>query len=223
MNRIELVFALVIFGCGTVHAAFIDIITGADMVDMEVTATFADGSTETATWVAISMDAAVPDGEGFSGGATGTGWSLQQRGFSLSNFCDVPTCPSLTVLGEWTLVNNSGKSMSSLLINAIAGGVLFDLGLPTTNDPGTPGSNTGRDWTPDPTSGPIPSASYGNSFSLWDLWGDLTLTWEPNALFAVGSELRFLADTDKISVPAPLLLLLLGGLGLRMRSLNWHC
>lgn len=211
MRRLLTAFVLLLAG-GTANAVTIsDDITGADMAGMNVTALFADGSQETATWIVTSTDPTVPDGEGFAGGAFGTGWSLTQQGFSLGNVVGG------AVLGEWTLNNDAGQSMTSLVIDAMAGDIVFDLGLPTTTAEFTPGSGSGRDFTPDPTSGPLPDATYGALFSAPDLWGELTLTWNANNLFASGSELRFLADTDQVPLPGTAMLLVIGVLGLAAR------
>jgi len=133
--------------------------------------------------------------------------------------------PPDTVLGEWTLSNGSGQAITGLEINALVGNVIFDGNL---TDPAidvltveyTPESGFGRNFTPDPTSGPAPaSAAYGDLFSAPDLWGSLTLSWAPEARFTDGSRFQFLADTDRtIPVPGTLLLLLIGSFGLMLHQ-----
>lgn len=202
-------------------------ITGADMAGMQVTATFVGGGSETATWVTTSTDGSIADDEGFAGAASGTGWTLSQRGDTLGG-----NNAAGAVLGLWTLANDSGLGLVSIVIDALAANVVFDiLGYqlnPADINEYTPGSNVGRGFQT--ANGPnfdALVASYDNLVSDPDLYGRLTINFAattPGSL-ASGSELQFLADTDKIPVPAPVLLMALGslGLGLRSRFQAWAC
>lgn len=201
------------------YAFFEPTITGADMAGMEVTATFADSSTEIITWVTTSAVCGA-DGEGCSGEAAGTSWTLAQRGFTLGNLVGG------SVLGVWTLTSNPGMlsdstTIATLVINALVADVVFDIVGPNAPEL-TPASSLGRPFLADPSSGPLPAtAVYTDPVSAPDIFGTLTLTWDTTAgLFVAGSELRFLADTD-LQTPEPGTLLLLGaalaGLSLRRR------
>lgn len=125
-----------------------------------------------------------------------------------------------TAYGEWLLSNSTNVAITSLVIDAIAGGIVFDNVLRSEE---TPGSNLGRFFTPDPdavASGVVGTYSSPYPTGFDDLWGVLTLTWRDVTGAPVdfeGSELRFLADTDKIPVPGTVLLMLLGSLGFAAR------
>jgi len=75
------------------------VVTGADMVGIEVEA-FYNGISETAIWDVTSADGSVPDGEGFAGAASGSGWSLAQQGFTFGNLSNTGS-----LLGLWTFSN----------------------------------------------------------------------------------------------------------------------
>lgn len=193
-------------------------ITGADMAGMQVTATFVGGGSETATWVTTSTDGSIPDDEGFAGAATGTGWSLSQRGDTLGG-----NNAAGAVLGLWTLSNTSDLGLVSVVIDALAANVVFDIIGVQNGDLGeyTPGSNVGRGFQT--ANGPnfdALVASYDNLVSDPDLYGRLTIDFSVTTEGSLASDgqLLFLADTDKIPVPAPVLLMALGSLGLGLRS-----
>lgn len=213
MKKMGQLLAVVLLA-GNANAAIVDAITGADMAGIQVTAFFEDGSEETVGFVTTNADATVPDGEGFSGAASGAGWSLAQQGFTLGNFG-----AGGAVLGAWTLSNTSGIDMTGVTIDALAGGIVFDiLGLQTGDSTEyTPGSGVGRGFQSElnPTiDGQI--ASYANPVSLPDLWGSLNIDFAAaNTVLASGNSLRFLSDTDSIiSLPAPVALFLVGAVGL---------
>jgi len=84
--------------------ALADFVTdGATMSGMGVTAKFSDGSSQTRTWAATGA---------FSGGVTGTGWSLNESGDTFSS--------------DWTLSNNRTSLLIGLLIDAGPGNTVFD-------------------------------------------------------------------------------------------------
>ncbi|MCP4277640.1 MAG: PEP-CTERM sorting domain-containing protein [Gammaproteobacteria bacterium] len=206
MIRAGLLFALLFWGSSAFSMPFTSVITGADMSGMAVTATFADGSTETAIWATTSTNGAIPFGEGYAGAATGTGWSLAQQGFTLGNFTGGP---GGSPLGVWTFNSAAGAlAIASVEINAIIAGIVFDVKEAVF----TPGSGVGREFLAD-TSSTVPSSySYGSLISSPDLYGTLSMSWDNG--FAAGSTLRFMADTDKIPEPPTVLLMTLGLLGL---------
>ncbi|MFV0277078.1 MAG: hypothetical protein ACK5HY_07825 [Parahaliea sp.] len=200
--------ALLSWASSTAALPFNDVITGADMAGIQVTAFF-NGASESATWATTSTDDSLPSGEGFAGQATGSGWSLAQQGYTLGNFDGGP-------LGAWTLTNNTGFNIFSLRIDALIADILFDRYI---DEEYTPGSNVGRDFL---TDGSVDATgSYSDAFSSPDLFGTLTIDFA-NGL-ADGASMQFLADTDAIaSVPAPATLLLVAagclGLGWSARS-----
>lgn len=215
MQRFGIFLILFYGGIGNSFAGIIDVITGADMAGMEVTVTFDNNTTETATWITTSTDASVPNGEGFAGGAFGTGWSIQQQGFTQGNIAFAPPPPPVippTLLGLWTIENEAANPLTivSMEINALVGDILFDLFLLTEH---TPGSGFGRDFLPDPANPAIPVATYGDLYSSPDLWGSLSLDWSTVGGLAPGAGLRFFADTDTIPNPGTLLLLSAGLFG----------
>jgi hypothetical protein len=97
--------------------------TGALMDGLEVTATFANGFTETVTWAAGGG----PD----AGGVTGTGWSLSVDG-------DTFTAP-------WVFDFAPGVQLqlASLFLDGLNALTVFDRTEPSF---GTDGSAQGRDW-----------------------------------------------------------------------------
>ncbi len=203
MKKLVVFLVLLLSGGGASAVQLISIITGADMAGMEVTATFSNGNTETATWIVTDVPAtpvpagsSVGDFEVYAGGAFGNGWSLTQRG---ETFGDVDLANNL-FFGQWTLSNQTGVTMDGLVIDALAGGIVFD-NVFSVED--TPTSDVGRAFTPDSNA---VTGAYSNSFSNPDLWGTLALSF--NGGFADGGTLNFMADTDKIPVPGTLLLVL---------------
>jgi hypothetical protein len=172
-----------------VSAAITDVITGADMVGMEVTATYTNGYSETLEWVMISNDPLTPYGEGYKGGVASDKFSLSQQGYTLGNLG-----PENELLGLWSLTNNYDSKLSSVVIDAMAGGIVFDrLGYVE----GTPGSNVGRSFLHDDSVAVV--GDYSNPYSLPDLWGKLTLYF---ADFGKGDSLHYMADTDRVRAVA---------------------
>lgn len=139
------------------------------MGGMRVTASFLDGTAQTAIWGATGKE---------TGGAFGSGWSLIQSG----NSFDSP----------WTL-SNYGQGMTSLVIDAIAGNALFDIYPYGDNLPQTEGSADG--WAFEPLSGQSPNGwAYSDpiDISLGDLFGTISLYWGGGFT----GTMQFRADTD---------------------------
>ena len=173
------------------------IVTGADMAGMEVTAFFGGGS-ESATWGVTSAGLGGPFGEGFSGAASGTDWTLSQQGYTEGNFD-----AAAGVLGAWTVTNNTGFTIDSIRIDALIANIVFDV---IFDSEVTPGSDIGRAYLADPAYIGFTSAVYSNQLNPGynDLFGSLTINFGntfANGLLD-GASMRFLADTDAV-IPAP--------------------
>jgi hypothetical protein len=188
------------------NAAFIvsqSSISGADMSGMEVTATFEDGSSETALWVTTSdtlgtSGAILIDQEGLAGGAFGSSWSLTLAGFTLPNIGDGIAGDLGVVYGDW-LLENQGSGIASFSINGMMAGVAFDIIAP---DEVTPGSETGAAF--DSLLGGI-EGSYANQVdpAFGDLFWQLDVALED--VVGQGDIFQFSADTDlltEVSTPA---------------------
>ncbi len=147
--------------------------TGNMMAGMQITASFADGSSESAIWGATNSN---------SGGAFGRNWSLSESG----NSFDQP----------W-IFTNTGQAIISLVIDAIPGNTVFD-NIPTQEI--TPGSADG--WTFQTLFGQSPTSSnYSDiiDISQGDLFGKLSLYWTEGFTGLI----RFRADTDSGSSRDP--------------------
>lgn len=138
-----LVTSLLAFGSASAFQVS-SIATGADMAGIQAAASF-----ETATWITTLTDGSMPNGEGLGGAATGTNWSLTQQGFTDGGL------DNGSVLGAWTLVNDTNIGMVSLVTAALTGRVAVDIvGVQDGDTAGyTPGSSasawpTWRQWSP---------------------------------------------------------------------------
>lgn len=170
--------ALCLVPMGSANAATITGVTGFatygdEMNGMEVTINFQDGSSSNALWGATGFQ---------SGAASSSGWTLSHTGY--------------TGIDPWTFTNNSGLTISSLFINAIAGSTVFDV---DTTFEVTPNSSTGVPFTL--ISGDAPAVEYDNIVNVvgappaGDLYAWMTLRWA-NGL-ASNSSIIFSLDTDK--------------------------
>lgn len=207
----KLLPAAVLFSCascayaGPVTFSSINV-TGADMAGLKVTAFFQGGGSESLIWSTLTTDLGVSgndivDHEGFSGGVSGTGWSLTQQGYT---FGDVNAG---NVYGAWSFTDDSAAGITELVIETNGSGIYFD--TETFNDPSEDlnGSGQGR-----PVTAFIGNAAY-NDFSftygdhlLDEIYGSLALL-----LNDPGTSFGFLADTDAATVvPEPATLILFG-------------
>jgi hypothetical protein len=179
--------------------AYENTITGLDMVGINVTATFGNGTKESFLWEAIGTTLnpgsnSVIQAEGLSGGVAGTGWSLQQQGFTLGNYNDG------TIYGAWTFADtsdgaNTANSVTSVTIDTGDTGVVFD--TVTLNDLSQDNNGSGQ----------------GKGLVAFDIadfdvvidpgvtnYGDLIFNELANALTldveTMGPEFSFWADTD---------------------------
>lgn len=147
--------------------------SGDMMAGIQVTASFVDGSSETATWQATNTN---------SGGVFGNGWSLSESGNSFNQ--------------PWTF-SNTGIGITSLVIDAIPGNTVFD-NIPVEEI--TPGSADG--WAFQTLSGLSPTSSIYSDvidISQGDLYGKLSLYWTD----PFTGSMTFRADTDSGSPNNP--------------------
>lgn len=153
--------------------------TGAMMDGLDVTAFFANGTSQTLNWA---------DTGPASGGVTGSGWSLTQSGDTFSN--------------EWFFnffSNNPASGLVKLVLDGRDNFTVFDATRPST---GTPGSAQGADfeivspWSADSWIG---TATYdyvvaiGNAAPVGDLFQRLTIDFTNPV---VTKDFKFIQDTD---------------------------
>jgi hypothetical protein len=165
---------------------------GAQMSGMKVTAGFANGTSETATWGTVDPSTGAAIGTGFYLGATGD-----------------------TFNATWLLFNLSTTSLlTSLSIDAGAGNTVFDRTNPA---PGTNGSANGRDFTD--VSGASISGSIVVTYSkavaltgftpLGDLFALMSLDLTGLTSGGLSSSVRngywFQQDTDNLSLAGDLI------------------
>jgi hypothetical protein len=196
------------------------ITTGATMAGMQITAIFADLSSQTVTWVATPLVSPT------SGGAFGTGWSV-----TASNNTFPP--PPVIDPHVWTITNTRGVGLTELIFDGGPGRTVFDRAI---TPPFTPGAGLGLDFSTDQFNGLLPTdtitATYRDVVSIppaapvGDIFRTLDLVFQNSATtgFASGRTLSFEADTDTttsdifplpiIPEPGSLLLFGVGALGL---------
>ena len=184
------------------------------MQGMVVTAYFSAGDPEEKIWGSLSS---TNSGELF--GVEGNGWSLQMSGNTFS--------------GLWTLTS-SGASITSLVLDGMAGNTIFDKSLfDSDGDPvsGTSGSGLGGTFSLVGTTTWDLVVTYSDAVRipykyderesyidgiLGDIFGSLTIGFyqrgQDNSLAVLpfeNSKLTFKADTDNINpIPEPATLLL---------------
>ncbi|MFC3093315.1 hypothetical protein DRW07_03715 [Alteromonas sediminis] len=195
------------------QAAYIvsdNVVTGDEMAGIQVSAYIDDVLFETFTWQAINT---VPgtsgneydDAEELSGGVSGTGWSLEQEGFTLGE-CSPCTPEGATIYGAWSFFQE-GANINKLVISTVStSGDLLAVFDNETAGPvlDTLGSGTGRGFFLLPGSDFKVAASYNDQVE-GELFSSLTLEFASNAGFS------FWADTDLVEkVSAPHVFSLLG-------------
>ncbi|MFT4746483.1 MAG: hypothetical protein ACI8XG_000556 [Congregibacter sp.] len=187
-NKITMALLLVLGSVNTQAAVlkFDTSITGVDMAGIKVTATFNDQSSETYTWASIS-DALgtsgnnIVDHEGFSGGVTGTNWSLTQQGFTLGNV------NAGNIYGAWNFTDSRTNFVTNLKIDTTDTDIMFDTATYDFIEQDTNGSGQGRSFLSEPSG--ITSEYTDN------VQQELYKILEISGLD--GTNFRFLADTDK--------------------------
>lgn len=147
--------------------------TGNMMSGMRVTASFANGTSESLAWGVTGSQ---------SGGVFGNGWSLTQSGNTYMEY------------SPW-IFTNTGQAITSLVIDAIPGNTLFDT-YPLLEGPlQTPGSAEGWPFQIQQNTGLAPTTyaySVPIDISQGDLFGKLSVYW----VNGFTGQMQFRADTD---------------------------
>jgi hypothetical protein len=180
--------SLIMFGCVDVRASVLTFdtsITGADMAGINITATFADNSTESLIWQSISTNLGntgndVIDYEGYSGGVTGAGWSLIQQGFTLGNV------GSGNTYGAWSFTDSS-IGITGLKIDTTNTDIMFDTATFDSISQDTNGSGQGRSFLTDQVG---VTGTYSDNVQQ-ELYKILELSG------LTGDDFQYFADTDK--------------------------
>lgn len=199
MKKFLLAMAVAVTASFSANAAYIQGVTGADMVGVEVTVDLATGGQESATWQFLSGD---------MGGAFGASdWSLTLDGDSFGDF------DGTDFYGLFTFANG-GSDVVRITIEALTAGFVFDTMF---GDASANGSGAGREFSTD-YAGQY-SVSYADLVED-ELYGTLVFDGFVDSAQSFG----FLTDTDALAedVPAPagLALLGLGLLGMRLSRRN---
>ncbi len=158
-------------------------VTGADMVGIEITALFGDGTQDTQVWSAFSST---------SGGVSTRSWSLMLDGNTFGDF-DKSTD---TFYGLWVLKNLSvADGIVGLTVNAGIADFYFDI-LPGTAT-STLGSEAGRPFDSNAGSD---LATFSDVYSSPDLFGIMGIA---GFNLNIKEQLEFLTDTDRAEIPEP--------------------
>lgn len=199
MKKYILAGMLALFACTQANAGFIEGVSGADMVGVEVSVEFSDGSTDSAVWTAMNSTI---------GAAISLDWGVMLNGDSFGQF----DSSTNTFFGMFIISNTSALDMVSLTIEALAAGFVFDTEY---GDTSANGSGAGREMV---ASAPTIVAAYSDNF-MDELFGTIMLTSTDGVLVEAGMREAFMTDTDMITsdVPAPagLLLMALALIGFR--------
>ncbi|TPV53835.1 hypothetical protein FJ444_20105 [Aestuariibacter sp. GS-14] len=196
MRKYIIAMTMALFASFQANASYVQGVTGADMVGISVTVEFANGSSESAIWQAISATA---------GGAFGASdWALILDGDSFGEYDSV----SNTYYGLFNFFNGP-FDVVGITLDILSEGFVFDTAF---GDASANGSGAGREFV---SSDPQATVSYG-SLVEDELYGTLDIS----AFVAAGTGLAFMTDTDAMAqgeVPAPagLLLVAFGLLALR--------
>ena len=183
MKKLILAGILAFFACQA-NAGFVQGVTGEDMVGMDVTATFADGSSETVTWGALLPGA---------GGVTGLlNWAVFLDGDSFGEFDPI----SGTIFGEFVVTNFYDFDIVSLAFEGLAAGFVFDTAY---GDASANGSGSGREMV---STNAAVFAVYSDNY-MDELFGTMTLFSQTQSVVSAADTMSFLTDVDKIDVPAP--------------------
>jgi len=187
MSRgITAVFLLVL-GVGSAQSAVLNFdtsITGADMVGVKVTAIYAVGPDESDVWASTGTQLGnsgnvVIDHEGYTGGVSGSNWSLSQQGFTLGNV------NGGVLYGAWTFTNPD-SDITGLIIDTTDTDFMFDTANLNSVQEDNNGSGQGRYFISD-DAGVV--GTYSNNVQQ-ELYKILELS-------GLQGGFSFMADTDK--------------------------
>ena len=186
MKKYLLLCLITLFVSSNAHASFIKGVTGAEMAGVLVEVEFADGSTDSGIWFAMSPTA---------GGYINSTWGLRLDGDSHG----VLDSANNILAGMFVLVNNSNLDIMSLTLRALTAGFVFDT---DTNDIMLNGSGTGMGmYSPNPTA----VVSYTDLY-MDELYGTMMIS-STLGLAEAGGRVAFITDVDAIGitqeVPAP--------------------
>ena len=180
-----------------------------EVVGITVTASFADGFTETAVIERLAL---------LQSRASGTDWFVGNDSVGIFGF-------------GWYLSHNRPSAMTGLLFDTTTNNSVFDRARPEPLPLGTPGTGTGQDFglsfdEPDPGvsitatySGVVsvpPSSAFGDAFRFLDI--------DFGAGLGAIDDFNFVADTDSlvagarirpVAVPEPGAVFFLAGLGIQ--------
>jgi len=158
--------------------------TSGDMMKgMVVSVTFADSTTQNATWDATGAGA---------GGATGTGFTIAESGNTFG--------------ANWTLANTSTQAIIGFTLDGAPGSTLFDRDFNGNGSEGTPGSANGSDFSISAPADIVADVTYTNQTAIkgtapvGDIWAFLAVSIQGNGL-AADTSLVFSQDTDSLAEP----------------------
>ncbi|MDG6100060.1 hypothetical protein EXU34_21610 [Alteromonas sp. ZYF713] len=186
MKKYLLLCFITLFLSAKAQASFIHEVSGADMAGILVEVAFADGTTDSGVWVAMS-----PTAGGYINGV----WGIRLDGDShgvLDNANNI-------LSGMFVLVNNGNTDIMSLTLRAFNAGFVFDS---QTDDIMLNGSGTGRGMY---SANPSAVASYTDLY-MDELYGTMMIS-STRALAEAGNRVAFVTDIDAIAItqdiPAP--------------------
>ncbi|WP_462267990.1 PEP-CTERM sorting domain-containing protein [Desulfobacter sp.] len=178
---------------------------GYEMAGMAVTVTDANGDTQTSNWIGTVPPKEVPQEEGSdtpgSGEASGDGWRL-----SVTEGSTYPN-PNSSKYKPWVFTLSKGLSISSIFIDAGAGGTVFDV-IPPNSGPSTPNSQSGSAFAfySDSMGIDDTTATYSGMVALsgqapiGDLYRFLSIDFKnPLTSGETEMEIMFSTDTDTVS------------------------